>query len=257
MLDAGLSKQLQTLILSLMPLLGKLAGAGAGKGNAKEVKRTALVAQLSLCSIEQMARLFGSHARNQEALDDVVGAVVAALQHESASVTTSACSCAAAMVWHSSTMMINHVNNMVPGLVAVLERALGPAESLSSPSRSKSQDTELDEDSLLLAQGAIVALDRVVSKIPMLITPQVGHMLRLLLHPAVVGPECDRDVRSSAQQARQNLVTLVAPRVMVPVLEKSCKEALGVSGGNTVGTVEASAVALVQILKRQLNSDLV
>jgi len=92
-----------------------------------------------------------------------------------------------------------------------------------------------------------LALDRVVSKIPMLITPQVGQMLRLFLHPAVVGTEGDRDVRAAAQQARQNLVTLVAPRVMVPALERSCKEALGVSGGKM--TVEASAVALMELVE--------
>ena len=155
LLDSGLSLEMQALILSLMPLLGTLASTGIGKGSAKEVKRNALVVQLSLCSIEHLARLFGSHTRNQAALDEVVGSVVAALQHESASVTTSACSCAAAMVWHSSTMMINHVNDIVPGLIAVLERALGPASNLSSPRRTKARAVELDDESLLQAQVCV------------------------------------------------------------------------------------------------------
>ena len=45
-------------------------------------------------------------------------------------------------------------------------------------------------------------MQRVVSKIPMLVTPQVGRMLRLLLHPAVVGAGCDADLQSVAKQAR-------------------------------------------------------
>jgi len=51
----------------------------------------------------------------------------------------------------------------------------------------------------------------------MLITVQVGKILRLLLHPEVVGAKRDADVAGAARQARHNLVTLVAPRVMVPV----------------------------------------
>lgn len=245
LLDSGLGFQFQAMFLKLMPQLGKLA-ATSSKGG-KEAKRTALVVQLSLCSIEHLARLFGGLARNQQALDDVVDAVVAALQHDSASVTTSACSCAAAMVWHSSTMMIDHVNSMVPALVGVLESALGPAAELTSPRRSKADEAGvLDSEAELRAQGAILALDRIVSKIPMLITPQVAKILRLLLHPAAVGAQGDSDVADAARQARHNLVTLVAPRVMVPALERACKEAL--SGGSS-SIVEASAVALMDLVE--------
>jgi len=191
--------ELLTLIRSVLPQLAKLAGARAsaqegraGKeakraeggvshcGDDKEAKRAALVAQLSVCSIEQLARLFArffyslnllywykstktdakgaaceppaqpervrrccarrftsrftcftstqgqiltlnicSHPRNQSAFDAVVPAVVAALQHASASVVTSACACSAALVCHSSTMMLQHVNDIVPGFAAL------------------------------------------------------------------------------------------------------------------------------------------
>jgi hypothetical protein len=205
LLDSGLGFQFQTLLLSLMSLLGKLAATGSAEAakdgakaakeeakEAKEAKRSALVVQLSLCSIEQLVGLFGGQARNQQALDNVVDDVVAALKHPSASVTTSACSCAAAMVWHSSTMMMDHVNRIVPAMIGVLESALSTMSvtfslgdesiarayesiALSSPRHSKiEEEGELDSDAVLQAQGAIMALDRVVSKIPMLITPQVG-----------------------------------------------------------------------------------
>jgi hypothetical protein len=191
--------ELLKLILSVLPQLAKLAGARAsvqegraGKetkraeggvshcGDDKEAKRAALVAQLSVCSIEQLARLFArfyhsvyllywykstkndakgaaceppaqpervrrccahcfttqftcftstnvqiltlnvcSHPRNQGSFDAVVPAVVAALQHASASVVTSACACSAALVCHSSTMMLQHVNDIVPGFTAL------------------------------------------------------------------------------------------------------------------------------------------
>ena len=239
LLDSGLSMGLQSRILSLMPLLGKLASGGGsrkGKASATDVKRSALVVQLSLNGIEQLVRLFGGHPGNQEAFDAVISAVVSALQHESASVTTSACACAAAMVWHSSSMMINHVNEIVPGLVAVLECALGALA-----------EANLSGDALLQVQGAMLALDRVVSKIPMLVTPQVKQMLTLLIHPAVVGPDCDSDARAVAQQARQNLVSLVAPRIMVPALERSCKEVLG--GAGQKRSAEESAVALMELVE--------
>ena len=195
LLDSGLGFQFQTLLLSLMSLLGKLAATGSAEAakdgakaakeeakEAKEAKRSALVVQLSLCSIEQLVGLFGGQARNQQALDNVVDDVVAALKHPSASVTTSACSCAATMVWHSSTMMVDHVNSIVPAMIGVLESALSTLSVtfslgavLSSPRHSKiEEEGELDSDAVLQAQGAIMALDRVVSKIPMLVTPQVG-----------------------------------------------------------------------------------
>jgi U3 small nucleolar RNA-associated protein 10 len=244
LLDSGLSIGLQSRILSLMPLLGKLASGGGsskggsskGKATATDAKRSALVVQLSLNGIEQLVRLFGGHPGNQEALDAVMSAVLSALQHQSASVTTSACACAAAMVWHSSSMMINHVNEIVPGLVAVLESALGALA-----------EANLSGDALLQVQGAMLALDRVVSKIPMLVTPQVKQMLTLLIHPAVVGPDCDSDARAVAQQARQNLVSLVAPRIMVPALERSCKEVLG--GAGQKRSAEESAVALMELVE--------
>ena len=85
---------------------GKEGQEGKEGKEGKEAKRSALVVQLSLCSIEQLVGLFGGQARNQQALDNVVHDVVAALQHHSASVTTSACSCAAAMVWHSRCVKV-------------------------------------------------------------------------------------------------------------------------------------------------------
>jgi len=118
LLDSGLGFQFQTLLLSLMPILGTLAATGSGEAakaakeegkegkEGKEAKRSALVVQLSLCCCEQLVGLFGGLARNQQALDNVVHDVVAALQHHSASVTTSACSCAAAMVWHSRCVKV-------------------------------------------------------------------------------------------------------------------------------------------------------
>ena len=222
LLDSGVSPDLQTLLLSLMPLLDRLvrsgeSSTGAAKAAGKEkcmladrAKRAPLVAQLSLCVMEHLARLFGANPSNQEALDSAVGAVVLSLEHESAAVTTSACSCVAAMVCHSSTMMVDHVNNLVPGLIGVLQRALASAHRSAASARrwdGKLQaQQELEDDATLRAHGAILAMDRVVSKIPMLVTPQVGKILGLLLHPSLLGTKSSCDLNSAAQNMRHTLV---------------------------------------------------
>ena len=106
--------------------------------------------------------------------------------------------------------MVDHVNNLVPGLIGVLQRALASAHRSAASARrwdGKLQaQQELEDDATLRAHGAILAMDRVVSKIPMLVTPQVGTILGLLLHPSLLGTKSSCDLNSAAQNMRHTLV---------------------------------------------------
>ena len=99
----------------------------------------------------------------------------------------------------------------------VAKRGVGASASTTADADGDGAVSEAE----LRAQGAILALDRIVSEIPMLITPQVAKILRLLLHPAAVGAQGDSDVADAARQARHS-PGCASPKAGRAALARSC-----------------------------------
>eukprot|EP00960_Hanusia_phi_P017787 524063-Hanusia_phi.AAC.1 len=181
LLDSDLPPPHRSLLLDLVP---SLSGYLRGKSDGS--------VQLSVCCLEQLARLFASS--QPKVWLECMPEVISCLSSSSSLVVSSTCSCIATMAIQLGAVALPNINKVLPRMLELVEEKAKEEESM-------------EEEEAILCQSAILSVEKIMSNIPHLMSPFVEKFLSCLLHPSLVDPQAHSALLLAAKQARQRLVS--------------------------------------------------